>query len=163
MPRNAKKARRLVADGHTYRWTLRHRHDDGGPCRQILTLHREPGGPLRIVFTEGPNRYVPGGALLGSGDVGFVGGASLNLHEPGAVRALLDAAKAHGWQPSDRRRVEMDGWTLLEAAAAPREQNAGQAPHHVHGASSASALSAGLSNAAIRSDDASRNTGSPRS
>ncbi|MGC4950758.1 hypothetical protein ACLQ2N_31790 [Streptomyces sp. DT224] len=123
MPRKARKARRLVADGHTYLWTLRHLHDDGRSCRQVLTLHRQPagsGGSLRIVFAEGPDRYVPGGAPLGSGDVGYVRGASLNLHEPGAVRALLDVAAARGWQPDDRRRTEVDGWPLLEAAAALR-------------------------------------------
>ncbi|WP_338017518.1 hypothetical protein [Streptomyces adustus] len=68
-------------------------------CHETLTLHPQPagtGGPLRIVFTEGPDRYVPGGAPLGSGDVGYVRGASLNLHEPGAVRALLDVALARG-------------------------------------------------------------------
>jgi hypothetical protein len=54
---------------------------------------------------------------MGSGDVGYVRGGCLNLHEPGAVRALLDAASAHGWQPGDRRAVEVVGWPLLEAAA----------------------------------------------
>lgn len=135
MPRNARKARRLVADGHTYLWTLRHRHDDG-TCLQILTLHSDRGGSLRIVFAEAPDRYVPGGAPLGSGDVGRVEGASLNLHEPGAVRALLNVATARGWRPSDRRRAEMDGWPLLEEAAAVREGNTGGAPHHVHEAGS---------------------------
>lgn len=76
------------------------------------------GGPLRIVFAAGPGRFVPGGFTFGSGDVGYVHGGSLNLHEPGAVRALLDAALAHGWQPGERRPVEMDGWLLLEDAAA---------------------------------------------
>ncbi|MEU3775548.1 hypothetical protein AB0F11_20470 [Streptomyces sp. NPDC032472] len=130
MPRNPKKPRRLVADGRTYLWSLRHGHSelpDGGPtarqCRQTLTLSPQPagsGGPLRIVFVAGPGRYVPGGAPLGSGDVGYLRGPDLNLHEPGAVRALLDAALAGGWQPEDRRPVELDGWPLLEAAAAAR-------------------------------------------
>ncbi|WPO75453.1 hypothetical protein [Streptomyces sp. KN37] len=128
MPRHPKKPRRLVADGREYLWTLRHSHRaaDGGrsaACRQTLTLHPQPagtGGPLRIVFDEGPGRYVPGGFPLGSGDVGYVHGGSLNLHEPGAVRALLDAASARGWQPGERRAVEVDGWPLLEAAVAAR-------------------------------------------
>ncbi|WP_326700977.1 hypothetical protein OG909_28980 [Streptomyces sp. NBC_01754] len=127
MPRNAKKPRRLVADGRVYLWTMRHRHraDDGGrsvDCRQTLTLAPQPvgtGGPLHIVFAEGPGRFVPGGAPLGSGDVGLTRGKSLNLHEPGAVRALLDAALARGWQPGERRAVEVDGWTLLEEAGLP--------------------------------------------
>jgi hypothetical protein len=52
--------------------------------------------------------------------VGFTQGADLNLHEPGAVRALLDVALARGWQPGARRLLEVDGWTLLEAAATAR-------------------------------------------
>ncbi|MGV9288303.1 hypothetical protein [Streptomyces sp. NPDC003719] len=126
MPRHPKKPRRLVADGRTYLWTLRHSHraldDSGRPrCRQILTLYRDDadaGGALRIVFAEGPGRYVPGGYPLGSGDVGFTRGGSMNLHEPGAVRALLDAAVARGRQPQGRRTLEIDGWSLLEAAVA---------------------------------------------
>lgn len=127
MPRRTKKPRRLVADGRAYLWTLRHSHhvpDGGRPagCRGILTLHPQPagtGGPLRIVFAEGPGRYV-GGFTMGSGDVGYVRGGSLNLHEPGAVRALLDAASARGWRPGEPQAVEVDGWPLLEAAAAAR-------------------------------------------
>ncbi|MER5259975.1 MULTISPECIES: hypothetical protein [unclassified Streptomyces] len=126
MPRHSKKPRQLVADGRVYMWTLRHRHQrdhDGRAvdCRQILTLSPQPagtGGPLRIVFADGPGRYVPGGAPFGSGDVGLTQGADLNLHEPGAVRALLDVALDRGWQPAERRVVEIDGWLLLEAAAA---------------------------------------------
>ncbi|MFJ5804063.1 hypothetical protein [Streptomyces decoyicus] len=137
MPRNPRYPRRLVADGRVYLWTLRHSHRvlNGGrsaDCRETLTLYPQPagsGGPLRIVFAEGPGRYVPGGFPLGSGDVGYVRGGSLNLHEPGAVRALLDAASALGWQwqPAERRAVEVDGWPLLEAAAAARAGHAGPA------------------------------------
>ncbi len=111
-------------------WATRHSHrrDHAGRpvgCRQTLTLSVQPagtGGLLRIVFDEGPGRYIPGGAPLGSGDVGFTRGADLNLHEPGAVRALLDVALARGWQPEERRPVEVDGWLLLEAAAAARTE-----------------------------------------
>ncbi|POX37423.1 hypothetical protein C3486_28500 [Streptomyces sp. Ru73] len=133
MPRKPKKPRRLIAAGYAYLWTVRHRHvvpGIGGPagCRQILTLYPQPkktGGALRIVFIEGPGRYVPGGAPLGSGDVGYVKGPSLNLHEPGAVRALLEAAAARGWQPGERRTAEFDGWSLLEAAAGVRAARPG--------------------------------------
>ncbi|WUN29780.1 hypothetical protein OG823_01470 [Kitasatospora sp. NBC_00315] len=136
MPRHPKKPRRLVADGRAYLWTLRHRHRvlGGGrsaQCRETLTLYPQPagtGGALRIVFTEDSDRYVPGGFPLGSGDVGHVHGGSLNLHEPGAVRALLDAASAAGWQPGERRPVEIDGWSLVKAASAARSGDAGAAP-----------------------------------
>lgn len=109
----------------------RHRSDHDGravDCCETLTLSPQPagsGGPLRIVFAEGPGRYVPGGAPLGSGDVGFSRGAGLNLHEPGAVRALLDVALARGWRPDERGPIEVDGWSLLEAAAAVRARDAG--------------------------------------
>jgi hypothetical protein len=131
VPRRSKKPRRLIADGLTYLWTLRHSHRvlDGGrsaDCRETLTLDPQPagtGGPLRIVFAEGPGRYV-GGFPMGSGDVGYVRGGSLNLHEPGAVRALLDAASARGWRPGEPQSVEVDGWPLLEAAAAAQAGDA---------------------------------------
>ncbi|MEU2623377.1 hypothetical protein ABZ642_35640 [Streptomyces sp. NPDC007157] len=118
-----------------YLWTLRHSHshsvvDNSRTCCETLTLYPQPagaGGPLRIVFAGGSDRYVPGGAPLGSGDVGYIRGASLNLHEPGAVRALLDVALARGWQPEVRQAVEIDGWSLLEAAAAARAGTAGPA------------------------------------
>ncbi|MGW0679537.1 hypothetical protein [Streptomyces sp. NPDC002767] len=108
-----------------------HRRDHDGravDCRRILALSPQPagtGGPLRIVFADGPGRYVPGGAPFDSGDVGFTQGANLNLHEPGAVRALLDVAPARGWQPEERRPVEVDGWPLLGAAAAVRAGDPG--------------------------------------
>lgn len=138
VPRRSKKPRRLIADGRAHLWTLRHSHShshshselDGGrsaDCRETLTLYPQPagsGGPLCIVFAEGPGRYV-GGFPMGSGDVGYVRGGSLNLHEPGAVRALLDAASARGWQPGEPQSVEVDGWPLLEAAAAAQ---AGRTP-----------------------------------
>ncbi|MFJ9643942.1 hypothetical protein ACWEPM_20400 [Streptomyces sp. NPDC004244] len=124
MPRSSKAARRLVADGRTYMWTVRHGHcvlDDGG-CRKVLTLRRHPsgtGGVLRFVFDEGPGRYVSG-FTTGSGEVGAVGIGALNLHEPGTVRFLLDTALARGWEPGERRETRVDGWTFLKAAVAAR-------------------------------------------
>ncbi|GAA3082233.1 hypothetical protein GCM10020000_80260 [Streptomyces olivoverticillatus] len=64
---------------------------------------------------------------MGSGDVGYVRGGSLNLHEPGVVRALLDVASARGWQPGERQAVEIDGWPLLEAVAGARASDASPA------------------------------------
>ncbi|MEU3556453.1 hypothetical protein [Streptomyces fragilis] len=131
MPRRARAPRRLVADGREYRWVHSHSHrrPNGGPpvdCRQTLTLTYRPGeravSRFRIVFDQGPGRYVPGGGFTGSGDVGFVRGAGLNLHEPGAVRALLQVAMRHGWQPDVPGGTTADGWSLLEEAAALRER-----------------------------------------
>jgi hypothetical protein len=61
---------------------------------------------------------------MGSGDVGCDRDGFLNLHEPGAVRALLDAATERGWQPEEGRATEFDGWPLLEDVAAARSGNA---------------------------------------
>ncbi|MFG2113200.1 hypothetical protein ACGFRB_11275 [Streptomyces sp. NPDC048718] len=157
MPRSGKKPRRLVADGHVYLWRLAHRHDvpDGSAgrpenCREILTLRPEEesgaGSPtaLRVVFAEEPGRYVPGGAYLGSGDVGFVhGDVDLNLHEPGAVRALLDEALARGWRPGCRRVEEIDGWTLLAAAVERRAAGQAVGPSTGRGAGQDTAPSVG--------------------
>ncbi|MFG2750639.1 hypothetical protein [Streptomyces xanthophaeus] len=122
MPRKYSSTRRLVADGRTYRWGVRHGHrvlEDGG-CRKTLTVYADPpgsGGLLRLVFDEGPGRYVSG-FTTGSGEVGAVGIGALNLHEPGTVRVLLDAALAAGWRPDERRQTRIDGWTHLGAAVA---------------------------------------------
>ncbi|MEU6314406.1 hypothetical protein [Streptomyces sp. NPDC047014] len=124
MPRSPKKARRLVADGRAYLWTVRHGHrvlPDGG-CRKTLTLWPEPsgsGGALRFVFDEGPGRYVAG-FTTGSGEVGENGVGALNLHEPGTVRFLLDAARARAGDPAQRRETRLDGWDFLKEAVAVR-------------------------------------------
>ncbi|MBT2457110.1 hypothetical protein [Streptomyces sp. ISL-86] len=124
MPRSSKEPRRLVADGRTYMWTVRHGHCvlGNGGCRKTLTLRSYPsgtGGLLRFVFDEGPGRYVAG-FTTGSGEVGAVGVGALNLHEPGTVRFLLDTALARGWEPGERREAKVDGWNFLEAAVAAR-------------------------------------------
>ncbi|WP_411101528.1 hypothetical protein [Streptomyces sp. cmx-4-9] len=122
MPRKDSRARRLVADGCAYGWAVRHGHrvQAGGGCRTTLTLYARPrgaGGLLRFVFDEGPGRYVAG-FTAGSGEVADVGAGALNLHEPGTVRVLLDAALARGWQPQERGETRLDGWTFLPAAVA---------------------------------------------
>ncbi|MFF5809014.1 hypothetical protein [Streptomyces sp. NPDC012746] len=124
MPRSSKTPRRLVADGRTYMWTVRHGHRvlESGGCRKTLTLCSHPAGTgsvLRFVFDEGPGRYVAG-FTTGSGEVGAAGVGALNLHEPGTVRFLLDAALARGWEPGERRETKVDGWSFLDAAVAVR-------------------------------------------
>lgn len=48
-----------------------------------------------ISFRAAPGRLVPDG-FVHSGGVGTTEGGFLNLHEPGTVRAFLDAAMARG-------------------------------------------------------------------
>ncbi|WP_254898040.1 hypothetical protein [Kitasatospora sp. NA04385] len=123
MPRRDRALRLLVTpDGHRYRWRVGHRHDPsprGGPgCAETLSLCPEGrSNRLRLVFRPGPDRLVPDG-WTPSGSVG-TGGRWLNLHEPGTVRALLEAALARGWPPGRPGVVEVDGWELFDAAAGP--------------------------------------------
>ncbi|MFJ8104672.1 hypothetical protein [Streptomyces sp. NPDC096132] len=109
--RDHRRLRRLVVDPTTtYLWTVRHRHGDGQPCRDVLTLSRD-GVHTRIVFREGEGRYVGGGAYTHSGGVGDRH-HHLNLHRPGTVRALVDEATRRGLLDS---AGELDGWELFAA------------------------------------------------
>lgn len=111
---NTRRRRTLVVDETTaYTWTVRHRHGDGRPCREILTLSRD-GRHTRIVFQDGEGRYSGGGAYTHSGGVGHRG-HHLNLHEPGVVRAFVDEAVRRELLPADG---EVDGWDLFAAVAA---------------------------------------------
>ncbi|CAL9576718.1 hypothetical protein SUDANB105_04939 [Streptomyces sp. enrichment culture] len=115
--------RKLVVDeSTTYLWSVRHRHGDGQPCEEVVSLHRD-GKRTRIVFREGPNRpvqggYQPGGYVIDEHHNG------LNLNEPGSVRALVDEATRRGLLPGAR---QVDGWELLRAVAARRAAAEGQA------------------------------------
>src|SRR5512139_2836387 len=94
----------------TYSWTL-----SQSPDTQRLAVRRdgEPGR-LEIVFVAGPGQLVPDG-LLHAGGV-MRGDSYLNLHQPGAIRALLDEALRRGWHPGDPGRTEVDGWSLFDSA-----------------------------------------------
>lgn len=132
MARSEKKSRRLVVEGTTFLWSVRHRHerDEGGlhVCRETLALCQRDGrGRLEIIFRAGPGRLVPDG-LLHSGAVGTEG-AYLNLHETGTVRALYDeAVAAHGWDPEDAVPRMIDGWTLFTAVLARRPERSHEEP-----------------------------------
>ncbi|MER5279946.1 hypothetical protein ABT025_29990 [Streptomyces sp. NPDC002809] len=126
MARSEKKSRRLVVDGTTFLWKVGHRHERvnglAQGCREVLALHPLDGrGRLEITFSGGPGRAVPDG-LLPSGAVG-TGGAYLNLHEPGTVRALLEeAVTTHGWCTDDAAPRCIDGWTLFDVVSARRHE-----------------------------------------
>ncbi|MER6126260.1 hypothetical protein ABT173_27295 [Streptomyces sp. NPDC001795] len=111
--RNERRLRRLVVDERTrYLWSVRHRHGtgDGRMCREDLVLYRD-GVRTCVVFRAGRGRYVPDG-FLPSGCVGDGHGNALNLHEPGVVRRLVDAARERGLLSGGG---EVDGWELFPA------------------------------------------------
>ncbi|WP_042439907.1 hypothetical protein [Streptacidiphilus albus] len=124
MARNGRRSRRLVVGTEELWWFLGHRHreSEGPPvdCCELLTVRRraDHGGRLVVAFPAGPGRLVPDGFLPG-GTVGLLGGEPVNLHRPGVVRALVDAALARGWDPGSRAVLELDGWGLLPTTGRP--------------------------------------------
>jgi hypothetical protein len=126
--RHGRHSRRLQVGEDTYLWSLGHTHHALGngryeDCCETLTLRRfRARGRLRIPFPAGEDRLVPDGFLMHSGAVGTDLGRTLNLHEPGTVRALLDAALTRGWQPDDPAAAEIDGWSLFDEVFAYREE-----------------------------------------
>lgn len=122
MVHNGKKARRLVVGEETYLWSLGHEHhaEQGRyrDCREILTLRRWGArGRLLIVFEQKAGNLVSDGYLLSSGAAVSAGELRPNLHEPGTVRALLDAAIAGGWAADDPAALHLDGWVLADSVA----------------------------------------------
>lgn len=99
-----------------YLWTVRHRHGDGEPCRETLSLNRD-GIRTRIVFRSGEGRDAGGGYPGHSGGVSDAHGHYANLNEPGVVRALVDEASRRGLLSGGG---ELDGWDLLPAVAVSR-------------------------------------------
>ncbi|NUL04336.1 hypothetical protein HRW07_14085 [Streptomyces lunaelactis] len=122
MARKLIRARRLVVDEDTvYMWSVRHKHTPGAAgardCRTTLSLRREgTTARLEIVFRQLPGRIISGG-YWHSGAVGDTGQNSLNLHEPGAARRLLDEARERGLLPAAAGTTEVDGWPLFDAVA----------------------------------------------
>ncbi|MFJ9584666.1 hypothetical protein [Streptomyces acidicola] len=120
------KARHLVVDGQTYLWSLSHTHRAPGGgryedcCETVLIRLFKARGRLRIAFRAGPDRLVPDGYLMPSGAVGTALDRTLNLHEPGTARALLDEALSRGWCPDSSLTEEIDGWTLFDAVVTRR-------------------------------------------
>ncbi|GLY19670.1 hypothetical protein Kisp01_66840 [Kineosporia sp. NBRC 101677] len=106
----------LVVGSTRFFWTLSHRHD---PCREVVRLRRDGSpGCLLAVFTTGQGHYVADG-LLHVGAVQHADGRGLNLNQPGAVRALLDAALDRGWSSESAGPYELDGWALFDSVADP--------------------------------------------
>ncbi|OMI33160.1 hypothetical protein [Streptomyces sparsogenes] len=117
----SRNTRRLVVGTDTYLWSVRHAHDRDAErgttadCREILSLRKEGArGRLGIVFRQDPDPRSPS-STVGDRERGW-----LNLHQPGVVRAFLDAALAHGWDPDSATGQETDGWTLFPDAQARR-------------------------------------------
>ncbi|WP_215456018.1 hypothetical protein [Streptomyces sp. ATCC 21386] len=116
------RLRRLVVDGTTWHWTVRQRSRVAyDHCHLKLSLY--PDGPrgrrLVLLFSPAQNRavsncYFDSGALVRLSDHTY-----LNLHEPGTVRRLLDAAAPTLALHPDTHTVEVNGWRYFDAVAQP--------------------------------------------
>ncbi|WP_217177881.1 hypothetical protein [Streptomyces sp. AC495_CC817] len=116
------RLRRLVVDGTTWHWTVRQRSRVAyDHCHLKLSLY--PDGPrgrrLVLLFSPAQNRavsncYFDSGALVRLSDHTY-----LNLHEPGTVRRLLDAAAPTLALHPDTHTVEVNGWPYFDAVAQP--------------------------------------------
>lgn len=124
-----RRTRQLVVGRDRFFWSVAHVHahsdsEEGtaryADCREVVRI-RQDGlpGRLEIVFRADTGRRVPDG-LLASGIVHRTDGGTLNLNEPGVVRALLDEALARGWQAGEPGRSQIDGWTLFDVVLARR-------------------------------------------
>ncbi|MGW0705978.1 hypothetical protein ACWD4G_08425 [Streptomyces sp. NPDC002643] len=117
------RLRRLVVGDTTWRWTVRQRSRAAySHCHLKLTLYRE-GDPGRrrlvLLFSPAENRvisncYFDSGALVRLPDRTY-----LNLHEPGTVRRLLDAAAPALDRSPTSHTVELDGWPYFDAITEP--------------------------------------------
>ncbi|MGW0842505.1 hypothetical protein ACWD26_20535 [Streptomyces sp. NPDC002787] len=128
------RLRRLVVGDTTWHWTVRQlphsrlRSSGRDPhrvaydhCRLKLSLY--PDGPrgrrLVLLFSPSENRvvsncYFDSGALVRRSDHTY-----LNLHEPGTVRRLLDAAAPDLALHPSSQTVELDGWPYFDAITEP--------------------------------------------
>ncbi|GAB2834250.1 hypothetical protein GCM10027073_73350 [Streptomyces chlorus] len=119
--RGERRLRGLVVDGSgasgttVHLWSVRHRHRTEGPAREALALHGD-GRTARLGFRGGEGRLAPDG-FLHSGCVAVRGLGTLNLHEPGVVRAFVDEAARHGLLTGS---ADLDGPELFPAVAAGR-------------------------------------------
>ncbi|MFJ1864012.1 hypothetical protein ACIOD1_05225 [Streptomyces sp. NPDC088097] len=130
MARPDHAVRRLVVEGRTFHWSVRHVHHVRNPdgsltCHDTLNLRLPPhGGRLRVVFPWGRGRILPG--------VGWVPGAAgavppgervaVNLHEPGTARAVVDRLLEDGWDPEDRHGRDVDGWDVSASVSRWRQE-----------------------------------------
>lgn len=111
------RIRRLVVGDITWLWTVRQRvkphYED---CRLTLSLYPE-GTRRRLALVFRPsadriisNSYFDSGALIRLPDRTY-----LNLHAPGTVRRLLDAATPAIDVFASGPVIEADGWPYFDA------------------------------------------------
>lgn len=105
-----RKQRVLVVGEGSYLWSVGHRHTK--TCEEVLSIRRV-GAPSRrtLCFGNRPGFGIPVGGLGSqAGVITDDADHTLNLNEPGTVRAFVDVLTAAEWPANDRRAQELDGW-----------------------------------------------------
>ncbi|MBE1597921.1 MULTISPECIES: hypothetical protein [Streptomyces] len=116
------RLRRLVVGDTTWHWTVRQRSRVAyDHCHLKLSLYPQGPGRRRLVLLFSPaedrvvsNCYFDSGALVRLSNHTY-----LNLHEPGTVRRLLDAAAPKLDLHPSAQEVEVDGWPYFDAITEP--------------------------------------------
>lgn len=115
------KLRKIVVDGTSYRWRVRHVHEPkvgppGYRCTEVLTVFREghPRGPARVRFVASEGVLV-GDPRSGVVELGRGDWRVFNLNRPGLIARLIRTFE--GWEPDARRSpwVVDDGVERLRA------------------------------------------------
>lgn len=110
-----RKQRVLVAGEGSYLWSVGHRHTK--TCEEVLSIRRV-GSPSRrtLRFENRPGFAIPLGGPSAAGVITDDADRTLNLNEPGTVRAFVDVLTASQWPETDRRAWEIDGWLWFAQA-----------------------------------------------
>jgi hypothetical protein len=114
-----RKQRVLVVGEGSYLWSVGHRHTE--TCEEVLSIRRV-GAPSRrtLCFENRPGFDIPLGGPSAAGVITDDADRTLNLNEPGTVRAFVDVLTASEWPATDRRAQEIDGWLWFAEAYALR-------------------------------------------
>lgn len=117
---NSRRLRRLIVGEATWYWTVRQRvRPTYADCRLTITFFAEGyrdgvGRRLSLVFAPLTDRvishyYFESGTLIRLPDH-----STVNLHEPGTARRLLDAAAPILELPPAGKNLEVDGWPYFD-------------------------------------------------
>lgn len=110
-----RRLRRLVVGNATYYWTVRQRiRPVYQACSVTLSFYPENTRcRLALVFRSGRGRIISNSGFESGALIRLPDRAYLNLHEPGTVRSLLDAAEAD-LVSSVNVPAHVDGWPYFD-------------------------------------------------
>lgn len=118
-----RRVRRLTTGRDVWYWTVRQRvRPVYADCRLTLALFtRQSGRRLVLVFAPCATGAVSNSYFAAGTVARLPDGTCLNLHEPGTVRRLLDAARPVLEVRSSEQSLEVDGWFYFAEVAGCRD------------------------------------------